>query len=224
MKGFLSFSIVTLTCCASVTASDTANSAYTIIEKHLKIIEDYVYEKNLDSTVRRAGAIWFLEGLSGIQSESDGDNASKKRPTIKDYKNWNYWYLSNKEYLSYDDKKRVIVLYKPIAPLLEGFFQNHDTTNRAWRVINGQLKIIGDYVYWRSADNTVRTGGAVHFLNMLTGIQSESDGNFVGQLSPTIKDYINWNRWFIGNRNYLFADEKTKTIVLRREIILPSEN
>ena len=92
------------------------NKAWIIIERQMKIIENYVYGKDIDSTVRRAGSISFLEQLSGIQSEDPGSYNGKMFPTIKDYKKWYSWYQSNKEFISWDEKSKMVDFHKKIRP------------------------------------------------------------------------------------------------------------
>lgn len=66
-----------------------------------------------------------------------------------------------------------------------------------------QLKIIEDYTVFDSSDNSVRRMGAVHFLEMVTDISSESDANFFGKMNPTRKDFILWSTWFKEHKDSL---------------------
>ncbi|MDT3740155.1 MAG: hypothetical protein RO257_11730 [Candidatus Kapabacteria bacterium] len=70
-------------------------------------------------------------------------------------------------------------------------------------IFENQLKIIENFVVFDSLDVSVRRIGAVHFLEMITGIGSESDANFVGKMNPTRTDYLLWYNWYIKNGDSL---------------------
>lgn len=92
---------------------DTSNKmACSIVERHLKVIKNYLDKRDIDSSGQRMNSISFLEELTNIQSESDGTFIGKLSPTKNDYNNWNSWYRENKSFLLFDDKNKRVYLKK----------------------------------------------------------------------------------------------------------------
>jgi hypothetical protein len=58
------------------------------------------------------------------------------------------------------------------------------------------LDVIKHYLKNKNSGSSLRRASAIHFLTITTGISSESDGNYIGQLSPTEKDYDKWQKWY----------------------------
>jgi len=89
---------------------DNKAIAKSMVENQLKLIYNYVKEIDPDSTLKRVGAIDFLEQLTKIQSESDTwGQIGKLDPTEKDYLRWKGWYDKNKEKLYWDSKKKKVI-------------------------------------------------------------------------------------------------------------------
>jgi hypothetical protein len=63
------------------------------------------------------------------------------------------------------------------------------------------LNVIKQYLNNNNSDTALKRVSAIHFLTMISGIPSESDGNYIGQLDPTYKDYSNWQNWYLKNRH-----------------------
>ncbi|MGG9962139.1 hypothetical protein [Ferruginibacter sp. SUN106] len=58
------------------------------------------------------------------------------------------------------------------------------------------LGIIKQFLKNKNSDTSLRRVSAIHFLTVTTRIPSESDGNYIGQLNPTEKDYKKWQKWY----------------------------
>jgi len=56
---------------------------------------------------------------------------------------------------------------------------------------------------------------AIMTLELVTGIESESDGNYFGKLKPTKSDIIKWQYWFIENYNRLCWNDKKNILYLK---------
>src|SRR5688572_22849686 len=63
--------------------------------------------------------------------------------------------------------------------------------------------------------NSDKISKTINFLTDLTGIGSESDGNFAGQFNPTNDDYIRWSQWLALNREFIHLDKKSGNLVIR---------
>lgn len=95
--------------------ADSSNAkACEIVVKNLTIVKNYLDKKDIDSSGRRVGAISFLEKLTSIQSESEGNLFGKFKPTYSDYDKWAYWYALNSKYLSFDEASGTILIYKRV--------------------------------------------------------------------------------------------------------------
>jgi len=94
--------------------------------------------------------------------------------------------------------------------------QIDDSTNKAWTLIESQLKIIELFVYKESFDSSAKYIDALYFFEDLTNIQSESPLNYAGKWWPTINDYKKWRRWFKKNKSNIYWDNMKKIIVLHR--------
>jgi hypothetical protein len=49
----------------------------------------------------------------------------------------------------------------------------------------------------------------------ITGIQSESDGDYIGRYKPTLNDYKRWSDWLEKNRDRLYWDDKNQTVIVK---------
>jgi len=86
--------------------------AYSETEKRLSIIKDFVDGKVLDSTLRRAEAVVFMEKLTKIESESPFIAEAKLNPTKGDYDKWSKWYEQNKPRLYWDKRNKKVSVNK----------------------------------------------------------------------------------------------------------------
>ncbi len=85
------------------------NNAHKEIERHLKIIGDFVKDNFSDSTLRRVASVYFMERVSKIYSESDANDIGKLNPTRADYDKWSDWYEKNKTKLYWNKRKNKVV-------------------------------------------------------------------------------------------------------------------
>ncbi len=90
-----------------------------------------------------------------------------------------------------------------------------------YKIVAEQLTIIKNYLADPNSDTTLKRSVVINFLTDLTGIASESDGNFYGQLSPTKKDYLLWMTWLSSNKEYLYYDKNSGNVVIHRGVKPP---
>jgi hypothetical protein len=102
------------------------------------------------------------------------------------------------------------------------YSQTDDTT--AIKIVESSLKTIGDYLKDNKSDSAGLRSRAIWFLTTLTGIPSQSDGNFFGQFSPTLQDYNNWKNWLMFYKNYLKWDKTRNVIIVSNEVKVLEEN
>ena len=57
-----------------------------------------------------------------------------------------------------------------------------------------------------------KINGAILFLEKVTLIWSESDGNYIGRFNPTYKDFKSWSIWFKNNKNRLYWDDNKQSV------------
>jgi hypothetical protein len=91
----------------------------------------------------------------------------------------------------------------------------------ACSIVEKSLKLIKDYLKEQNSRDVTSRALVVDFLTRLTGISSQSDGDYSGQHSPTNQDYINWMKWYILNENFIQWNASAKKITLKKELILP---
>ena len=106
---WLSFSIFLSYLKAS--AQDT--SAQRIIEKHLKIIKDFLnagYPKEFAGRT----SVSFLTELTGIASSSGGNFIGPHPPNLQDYLYWEDWYQHFKNSIFWDNKLKAVVIHKEV--------------------------------------------------------------------------------------------------------------
>jgi len=89
------------------------------------------------------------------------------------------------------------------------------------RIVTTQLNIIKKYLENPNSDSLLKRVGVIKFLTKLTGIPSESDGNYIGQTTPTQRDYNMWSNWLLLNESNLKYDKKSNTIILNKVIQPP---
>lgn len=100
--------------------------------------------------------------------------------------------------------------------------QTIDTT--AIRIVESSLMSVEKYLRNSKEDSSRLMGRAIWFLTEVTGIPSRSDGNFLGQFSPTWLDYYNWKNWIVLNKKFLFWDNEKKIIVIHKTVNALEEN
>ncbi len=91
------------------------STAHKEIESGLSIIKSFLTDKNSSLGTNRNKLIKFFTNLTGIVSESDADYFGQSTPTNNDYINWSKWYILNKDFISWDNKKKQIVINKRVT-------------------------------------------------------------------------------------------------------------
>jgi hypothetical protein len=100
-----------------------------------------------------------------------------------------------------------------------GQFNNHGQ-----KLINESLQVLEKYLTDPNSSKSSDRASIVHFFTELTGIASKSDGSYIGQISPTKEDVINWSRWFLMNQENISWDEKSGKIILTKCVAPPLTN
>lgn len=119
-------------------------------------------------------------------------------------------------------KKRIILLFVSFAVLINFGYSQIDTV--AVKIIKKSLKVISDYLKDKNSDTAMYRSRAIVFLSQLTGIPSESPGTYIGQSSPTQKDYNRWIEWLHIYENSLIYDNKRKVIIVSKVVKVLDEN
>ena len=103
--------------------------------------------------------------------------------------------------------KRIILVLIFFGMLITGC-----ANQKACDIYNLNLKTIKDRVDKKPGQNVVPANDSILFFERITGIVSESDGNFEGRYNPTLNDYIRWVDWFKMNHKRLYWDKKEKQV------------
>lgn len=99
---------------------------------------------------------------------------------------------------------------------IQSYSQTIDSA--AVKIVEANLKIVNDYLKDFNSDPTHKRAGAISFLTRLTGVPSKSDGSFIGQLSPTQEDYIQWKKWLSFYKQHIKWDREKNVIIVNKEI------
>ena len=91
----------------------------------------------------------------------------------------------------------------------------------AYKIIEQNLNIIENYLRDNKSDPTLGRVNAIAFLTDLTTIPSESTGNYVGQYSPTEKDFFLWKIWYKEHKSEVLWDADKRKIIIHRMISVP---
>lgn len=97
------------------------------------------------------------------------------------------------------------------------FGQSDSSKTKAQKAVEQNLTIIYSYVQNINSDSRLRRVHAIFFLERITKIESESDGTYFGKLDPTEADYIKWESWYDRNKQKIYWNDKTQTIVCCQE-------
>ena len=111
----------------------------------------------------------------------------------------------------------LIVLLFGLKPTVQA--QERDTTGS--KIVEKCLIEVQASIKDRSSMHTLNLPYIVSFLTRLTGIASESNGNYDGQDSPTEKDYRNWRKWYFLNKEFLGWDNEKKEVILKKSVLAP---
>jgi len=104
---------------------------------------------------------------------------------------------------------------------LHSFTSAQVTDSSGYVIVKNQLAIIKNFLANPNSDTTLKRVSVIKFLTILTGITSESDGNYIGQLNPTQNDYTLWERWLILNQESIYWDKKTENIIIHKTVKPP---
>jgi hypothetical protein len=121
-------------------------------------------------------------------------------------------------------KKAVIITLVFIFSTVTSYSQTIDSM--ALKIVQAHLNLISDYLKKNkdkanTFDPSFNGQGSVRFLTKLTGIPSESSGNFGGQFPPTENDYKRWVLWLSYYKESMKWDNKNKIIIINREMDVP---
>jgi hypothetical protein len=97
--------------------------------------------------------------------------------------------------------------------------QSIDTA--AYARVDNALKILKTKINSKSIDIKVNSN-LITFFSHLTGIPSDSDGNYMGQYHPSERDYILWKNWLVSNRYNIKYNKDSNMIYLKVKVVLPS--
>lgn len=88
------------------------------------------------------------------------------------------------------------------------------------KIIKERFRILSNCVSDSQSMPVSPCAKGLNFFVELTGITSEANGSYSGQISPTENDLRKWKIWYILNQQYLGWDEKSKSIILKKSIKL----
>ena len=86
---------------------------------------------------------------------------------------------------------------------------------KACKIFKDNLAVIKESVERKKAVNASKISEAITFLEEITLIKSNSDGNYFGRFNPTQQDFSNWNQWFKKNKARLYWDEKAHKVKVK---------
>ncbi|HMK20203.1 MAG TPA: hypothetical protein VK492_18515 [Chitinophagaceae bacterium] len=98
---------------------------------------------------------------------------------------------------------------------------NGQTKSDADSIIIKNLNVIEKYISSPNSSSLPDMNIYISFFTNLTGIPSESDGDYIGQHNPTKKDFESWYVWYVYNKKNLSWDNDAKVIVLNIRISPP---
>ena len=85
------------------------------------------------------------------------------------------------------------------------------------KVVEANLNVINEYLN-KKETSLQKISDAIIFFTELTGIASESDGNYYGQFHPTKNDLKAWASWYHLNKENLFWDKELKSVILYKKV------
>jgi hypothetical protein len=94
----------------SASGQNNKKRALEEVERRLTTIYEFVNDIDGDSSLRRVGAVYFLEKLTHIYSESEANDIGKLNPTLADYNLWLHWYQENKSGLYWNKRKKKVMI------------------------------------------------------------------------------------------------------------------
>ncbi len=104
-------SLLLLLLCSCAAKKSEHKSASSIYESQITVVEKFLDGKKIKGT-GLTDAILFLEELTSIDSEVGDGFVDTYEPTLKNVKDWNEWYKSNKHLLYWDESEQKVKLKK----------------------------------------------------------------------------------------------------------------
>jgi hypothetical protein len=95
------------------------------------------------------------------------------------------------------------------------FLTQYPIDKRACETFATNLNLIKASVEKKDGIDAAKVSQAIIFLEQITSIKSQSDGNFFGRFNPTAEDYNNWNTWFKKNKAKLYWDYKENKVKVK---------
>ncbi len=89
---------------------------------------------------------------------------------------------------------------------------------KACKIYVQNLEIIKERLDNKQGQNLMQVDAAITFLEKLTSIRSESNGNYVGRFDPTTHDYDQWLKWFKINNSKIYWDEKDQKVKVKDQL------
>ncbi|MDR0206140.1 MAG: hypothetical protein LBI45_02650 [Bacteroidales bacterium] len=90
----------------------------------------------------------------------------------------------------------------------------------AVKIFGERLDIIKTYIAKRDNDEPnyalYKMLYSLYNFELLTGIESESDGNYIGKLNPTLNDIEKWENWFQEHKDRICWYEQKNILFLKK--------
>jgi|GEM_PF-1426139 hypothetical protein len=93
----------------------------------------------------------------------------------------------------------------------------------AKKIFVQKIKYIEDYIFQKS-DSMYLVPTYIYDLEEITHIVSESDGNIIGKLSPTVNDIKKWMDWYKKNSYYLLWNDSLQKIHYSKVRVFQNEH
>lgn len=109
------------------------------------------------------------------------------------------------------------ISFKMLMLIAFSYMGTGQNEEKAQIIFKNELEIIKKAT--SKSNNSIdayKINSAILFLEKVTLIHSESDGNYLGRFNPTTKDFRSWSIWFRNNKNRLYWDsnkQRVKVIV-----------
>ena len=78
------------------------------VEDTLHLLQAFLENPNSDTSLRRVGAVYFLQNLTRINSASRVTFVGPEFPTKEDYNKWMAWYKANRNELRYNKRNNQV--------------------------------------------------------------------------------------------------------------------
>lgn len=89
--------------------------------------------------------------------------------------------------------------------------------NEAIVVFEQRIDTLQSYICNKNENNLTNIIRIVLNFELLTQIESESDGNFIGKYNPTNRDIERWIEWFVQNQTRICWYEEKNILYLKSD-------